>query len=63
MNVRFLRRESELNAWEAIGQVQRERIVMEISDLVHRQLVTTALESDFRQHLERNVLVSSSDLS
>jgi hypothetical protein len=30
---------------------------MEISDLVHRQLVSSALESDFRQHLEQNVLV------
>jgi hypothetical protein len=46
-----------LDAWQAITQLQRERIVVEISDLVHRQLVTSALESDFRQHLEQNVLV------
>ena len=37
-------------------------IVLEISDLVHRQLVSSALESDFRQHLERNVLVRHVDL-
>ncbi len=46
-----------MDAWQAITQLQRERIVVEISDLVHRQLVTSALESDFRQHLEQNVLV------
>lgn len=54
MNVR--RQQRELEAWQAITQLQRERIVVEISDLVHRQLVTSALESDFRRHLERNVL-------
>ncbi|CAF3021904.1 unnamed protein product [Rotaria socialis] len=49
------RHERELNAWQAITQLQREIIVLEISDLVHRQLVTSALESDFRQHLEQNI--------
>jgi hypothetical protein len=53
----FYRQERELDAWQAITQLQRERIVIEISDLVHRQLVTSALESDFRTHLEQNVLV------
>lgn len=52
------RQENEFQAWEAITELQRERIVVEISDLVHRQLVTSALEGDFRHHLERNVLVS-----
>ncbi|UJR10518.1 hypothetical protein I4U23_014721 [Adineta vaga] len=50
------RHEREFDAWQAITQLQRERIVVEISDLVHRQLVTSALESDFRRHLEQNVL-------
>ncbi|CAF0834638.1 unnamed protein product [Adineta steineri] len=50
------RQERELDAWHTITQLQRETIVVEISDLVHRQLVTSALESDFRQHLEHNVL-------
>jgi hypothetical protein len=52
------RQERELNAWQTITQLQREIIVVEISDLVHRQLVTSALESDFRSHLEQNILVS-----
>ena len=56
----FDRQERQINAWEAITQLQRERIVVEISDLVHRQLVTSALESDYRQHLERSVLVRES---
>ncbi|CAF0759915.1 unnamed protein product [Adineta steineri] len=50
------RQEREINAWQTITQLQREIIVLEISDLVHRQLVTSALESDFRTHLEQNVL-------
>ncbi|CAF0817600.1 unnamed protein product [Rotaria sordida] len=50
------RQQREFEAWDAITQLQRERIVLEISDLVHRQLVTSALESDFRRHLEQNVL-------
>ncbi|CAF2780352.1 unnamed protein product [Rotaria sp. Silwood2] len=50
------RQEREFEAWQAITQLQREIIVLEISDLVHRQLVTSALESDFRRHLEQNVL-------
>jgi len=54
----FSRQERELNAWQTITQLQREIIVLEISDLVHRQLVTSALESDFRSHLEQNILVS-----
>jgi hypothetical protein len=33
-------------------------IVIEISDLVHRQLVSSALESDFRTHLEQHYLVN-----
>jgi hypothetical protein len=53
----FSRQERELNAWQAITQLQREMIVLDISDLVHRQLVTSALEGDFRRDLERNVLV------
>lgn len=54
------RQERELQSWHTITQIQREVIVLEISDLVHRQLVSSALESDFRSHLERNILVSSS---
>ncbi|CAF3939114.1 unnamed protein product [Rotaria magnacalcarata] len=50
-----IRQENEFEAWQAITQLQRERIVLDISDLVHRQLVTSALESDFRVHLEQNV--------
>ena len=53
----LFRQENELRAWQEITELQRERIVIEISDLVHRQLVTSALESDFRSHLEQNVLV------
>ena len=58
--VAFDRQERQINAWETITQLQRERIVVEITDLVHRQLVTSALESDYRQHLERSVLVGES---
>jgi hypothetical protein len=54
----FYRQERELHAWQTITQLQREIIVVEITDLVHRQLVTSALESDFRTHLEGNILVS-----
>jgi len=53
----FSRQERELHAWQTITQLQREIIVLEISDLVHRQLVTSALESDFRTHLEQRYLV------
>ncbi|XP_072177237.1 uncharacterized protein [Diadema setosum] len=35
-----------------IQQVQREAIISEISDLVHRQIVHETLESDFRGRLE-----------
>lgn len=52
------RQERELQSWQTITQIQREVIVLEISDLVHRQLVSSALESDFRSHLERSILVS-----
>lgn len=52
------RQENELQSWQTITQLQREIIVLEISDLVHRQLVSSALESDFRSHLEQNILVS-----
>lgn len=61
MNVFFCRQERELGSWQMITQLQREVIVLEISDLVHRQLVTTALESDFRTHLEQRLLVSLSN--
>lgn len=50
------RQTRELSAWQTITQLQRETIILEISDLVHRQLVSSALESDFRRHLEHNVL-------
>jgi hypothetical protein len=53
------RQERELHSWQTITELQREIIVLEISDLVHRQLVSSALESDFRTHLEQNILVSS----
>jgi len=52
----LIRQERQIEAWDYITQLQREVLVVEISDLVHRQLVTSALESDFRAHLERNVL-------
>ncbi|CAF0835307.1 unnamed protein product [Didymodactylos carnosus] len=52
----LIRQERQMEAWDRITQLQREVLVVEISDLVHRQLVTSALESDFRSHLERNVL-------
>lgn len=54
------RQERELQSWQTITQLQREVIVLEISDLVHRQLVSSALESDFRTHLEQRLLVSLS---
>ncbi|CAF3364815.1 unnamed protein product [Rotaria sp. Silwood1] len=49
------RQERELHVWQTITQLQREIIVLEISDLVHGQLVISALESDFRRHLEQNI--------
>ncbi|UJR35369.1 hypothetical protein I4U23_028126 [Adineta vaga] len=53
---RSIEPQRELQAWQTITQLQREIIVIEISDLVHRQLVSSALESDFRTHLEHSVL-------
>nr|XP_054766353.1 formin-G-like [Lytechinus pictus] len=40
------------NRVQVLQQVQREAVVSEISELVHRQLVQETLESDFRGRLE-----------
>lgn len=40
----------------SIEELTREQIVDEISTLVHRQLVSSALRSDFRSSLERRVM-------
>lgn len=37
---------------ENIESLHRENVVQEISELVHRQLVTSSLESTFRNVLE-----------
>jgi hypothetical protein len=39
-----------------IDQVRREQIIEEISELVHQQLVTSTLESEFRSRLEERVM-------
>lgn len=41
--------------WDTISQVQHEEMVYEISDLLHRRLVSTALGSEFRTVMELHV--------
>ena len=38
-----------------IENLRREQIIEEISELVHQQLVTQTLESEFRSRLEERV--------
>ncbi|XP_064631292.1 uncharacterized protein LOC135489726 [Lineus longissimus] len=46
------REERQRFSWNSIEQSQRENIISEISELVHQQLVTSSLESEFRGSLE-----------
>lgn len=39
-----------------VEEISREQIISEISELVHRQLVSNSLQSDFRTVLERRVM-------
>lgn len=48
---------SERQLWTTVSQVQHEEMVYEISDLVHRRLVSTALGSEFRGVMELHVQV------
>ncbi|KAI0232094.1 hypothetical protein LSAT2_017595 [Lamellibrachia satsuma] len=41
--------------WERLQEADRESLVAEISDLVQRQLVTSTLQSERRDRLERNL--------
>ena len=43
--------------WERLQEADRESLVAEISDLVQRQLVTSTLQSERRDRLERNLRV------
>ena len=44
-------------SWETIGEVQRENLIADISELFHRQLVTTTLSGNFRNNLESSMRV------
>ena len=46
--------------WSRLQEAERESLVAEISDLVQRQLVTSTLQSERRDRLERNLRVSFS---
>ncbi len=46
-----------MSAWDQIGQAHREGVIMDISELVQRQLVTQALEGGFRTTLEARMRV------
>lgn len=41
-----------------VEELQQESLVQEVSELVHRRLVTSALEGNFRNVLELHVQVS-----
>jgi len=43
---------------DLLQQAQREDFILEVSELLHRQLVTSALDSSWRQVLERQMRVS-----
>ena len=43
--------------WERLQAADRDSLVAEISDLVQRQLVTSTLQSERRDRLERNLRV------
>jgi hypothetical protein len=40
----------------SIDELRREQIIEEISELVHQQLVSSTLESQFRRHLEQQIM-------
>ena len=44
--------------WDLISQVQHEEMVYEISDLLHRRLVSSTLGSEFRTVMELHMQVS-----
>lgn len=46
---------TERNLWDSISEVQHEEMVYEISDLLHRRLVSSALASEFRTIMELHV--------
>jgi len=45
--------------WHTIEEQHQEELVQEVSELVHRRLVTSALEGEFRSVMELHVRVSS----
>ncbi|XP_025093726.1 LOW QUALITY PROTEIN: uncharacterized protein LOC112563692 [Pomacea canaliculata] len=45
----------EQEAWNSISQVQHEDMVYEISELLHRRLVSSALSSEFRTVMELQI--------
>ena len=47
----------EGNIWNTISQVHHEEMVYEISDLLHRRLVSSALASEFRSVMELHIQV------
>lgn len=44
-----------MTAWEQMEQAQRDDMIHDITELVQRQLVTQALDGEFRPVLERNL--------
>ncbi|KAK3590185.1 hypothetical protein CHS0354_041241 [Potamilus streckersoni] len=49
------RNQEQIVNWNDITEIQHENLVQEISELVHRRLVTSSLDSEFRQNLELHV--------
>jgi sensor histidine kinase regulating citrate/malate metabolism len=48
---------SERGLWNSISQLHQEEMVYEISDLLHRRLVSGTLASEFRSVMELHVQV------
>ena len=59
-NVDDRRDPTTLSPAEQMRSLNHEQLVMEISELVHRQLVSSALSGNIRDRLESHVLVSLS---
>ena len=51
------------NVLSQIEEAQREELIMEISELVQRQLVTETLHGNFRNVLERRMHVCATTMS
>jgi len=49
--------------WTTVEDLQQENLVQEVSELVHRRLVSTALQGEFRNVLELHVRVCTAYVS